>query len=182
MPLQVPTHQVQAGTTGTERRLASAYKSGPLDVDVAYQKTTYALLGDYTTWNAGGQYDFGAWRAYALVNQDRSSATALVGGAPNATRANSWSFGVTIPVFQTDLVRLGVSRYSLDLGPGANPTSQKYAVSYVKNLSKRTAIYTTFAQVDNSHGANTVLNGAQLGPGVSNQTSRGFEVGVRHNF
>ena len=165
---------------GTAARIG--YKSGPLDVGVAYQKTTYALLGDYTTWNVGGQYDFGAWRAYALVNQDRSSATPLVGGAPNATKANSWSLGVTIPVFQTDLVRLGVSRYSLDLGPGANPTSQKYAVSYVKNLSKRTAIYTTFAQVDNSHGANTVLNGAQLGPGVSDQTSRGFEVGVRHNF
>lgn len=165
---------------GTAARIG--YKSGPLDVGIAYQKTRHALLGDFTTWNIGGQYDFGAVRVFGLVNQDRSSGSALVGGAPSSTQANSWSFGVTIPVFDTDLVRLGVSRYSLDLGPGENPTSRKYAVSYVKNLSKRTALYTTYAQVDNAHGANTALNGARLGAGVSNQTSRGFEVGVRHNF
>lgn len=69
------------------------------------------------------------------------------------------------------------SRYETT-APG-NPESKKLALGYVHNLSKRTALYTTWARVKNSGGAAIALNGSVTG---ANQSSSGLDIGVRHSF
>ncbi|WP_374669427.1 porin, partial [Ramlibacter sp.] len=60
-----------------------------------------------------------------------------------------------------------------------DPKSRKIALGYVHNLSKRTAVYTTYARVRNSNGAAAALNGATT---AANASSSGFDIGVRHSF
>jgi len=59
------------------------------------------------------------------------------------------------------------------------PETKKIALGYVHNLSKRTALYGTYARVRNSGGATTALNGAAT---AANQASSGLDLGVRHTF
>ena len=60
-----------------------------------------------------------------------------------------------------------------------SPKSTQWAVGYVHNLSKRTAVYATLARVGNSGGANAVLNGATASV---NNSSTGYDIGLRHTF
>ena len=68
-------------------------------------------------------------------------------------------------------------------------TVTKYALGYVYNLSKRTAVYTTVAVTDNGTGRSPInataysLAGAPAGlPPVLGGKSKGAEFGVRHFF
>lgn len=60
-----------------------------------------------------------------------------------------------------------------------DPTSKKLALGYVHNLSKRTALYATYARVTNSGGAAASLNGSVT---AANASSTGYDFGVRHAF
>jgi predicted porin len=60
-----------------------------------------------------------------------------------------------------------------------DPRTTKVALGYVHNLSKRTAVYTTWARVKNSGGANAALNGAVT---PANASSTGIDLGMRHSF
>ena len=53
------------------------------------------------------------------------------------------------------------------------------AIGYVHNLSKRTAVYGTYARVKNSGGSTVSLNGATT---AANQSSSGIDIGLRHSF
>lgn len=66
---------------------------------------------------------------------------------------------------------------SVDNGAGAK--TDKFALGYVHDLSKRTALYGTFASLSNSGGAAQALNGAAT---PANGSSTGFDIGVRHAF
>jgi predicted porin len=61
----------------------------------------------------------------------------------------------------------------------SNPSASKLAVGYVYNLSKRTALYTTLATINNSKGSTLAMAGSTTG---ANQSSQGFDLGVRHSF
>jgi predicted porin len=69
------------------------------------------------------------------------------------------------------------SRY--ETTAAGNPEGKKLAIGYVHKLSKRTALYTTWARLKNSGGAATALNGSVTGP---NTSSSGLDIGVRHSF
>jgi predicted porin len=60
-----------------------------------------------------------------------------------------------------------------------DPRSNKIALGYVHNLSKRTALYTTFARVSNKNGAAQSLNGSVT---AANRNSTGYDFGIRHSF
>lgn len=56
--------------------LRVGYGSGPFNVAVAYAKTDYGVTapgvgGDYTTWNIGGQWDFGMAKLMAQFAKDQ---------------------------------------------------------------------------------------------------------------
>jgi predicted porin len=65
--------------------------------------------------------------------------------------------------------------------PGTDPSAAKLALGYVHNLSKRTALYATYARIKNKNGAMLAASGSGLA-GVANASSTGYDFGVRHAF
>ena len=116
--------------------------------------------------------------------------------APNASfKSKVFGLGVTAPVGAAGEVRASYNHYrdSADI-PGVNtPTfkANQLSLGYVHNLSKRTALYGTYAYMKNSNktiGGQKVnlglgLNGAMTGAGLSNSGAQhGLQAGIRHAF
>ena len=73
-------------------------------------------------------------------------------------------------------------RTALGVDTSKNDASQ-IAVGYVHDLSKRTALYTTVARVNNKERAAFVTSGSPALPSPNNgRDSTGFELGIRHRF
>jgi len=110
-------------------------------------------------------------------------------------KINGWLFGATAPV-GPGLIRasVGQARYSFD-GPGDDPRATKFALGYVHNLSKRTALYATVAHTSNKDGS-ALVSGTNLNQGANGvgstsvgfvaggepKSSNGYEFGIRHSF
>ena len=124
------------------------------------------------TWNVGGSFNFGFATVMGQYNTTKVKSTAL--GDPKGT---AWLVGGLIPVGAGE-IRLAYSTFEVEAG-AFNPEVQKASIGYVHNLSKRTAVYTTYALVKNDGGANFVLNGAV---GLANEKSQGLDIGIRHSF
>ena len=139
------------------------------------------VLGDTRTWNIGGQWDFGVARAMAQYTRDkRESVVAGVGDE----EGRGWLVGALVPVGAGE-IRVSYSQYRGSvagaLGGVAfteNERARQIALGYVHNLSKRTALYGTVAQV-RGRGAAT-LGG--VGDGTFSARQTGFDLGIRHAF
>jgi predicted porin len=161
--------------TGVAGRIGFA--SGPFNVALGYGRTSYAA-GDVRQSNIGGQWDFGVARLQAQYSRDSNDAT-VAGGADG----QGWLIGANVPVGPGE-IRVAYSRYSTDLNTANDPRTNKLAIGYVHNLSKRTAIYTTWATVRNDNFASNGLNGQSLGGSgvLGDGNSSGLDIGIRHSF
>jgi len=149
------------------------YAAGPVNVALAYSRTDYATTatgGQTTTFNVGGQWDFGVAKLMAHFNRDTVETTA------GDLDTNGWLIGTLVPVGAGE-IRASYSQSEADFGTEAR--GRKLALGYVHNLSKRTAVYTTVARVRNNGGAAFALGGSSTG---ANTNSTGFDLGVRHSF
>ncbi len=154
------------------------YGSGPFNVALAYGRTDgtepAALVGgtpDVTDWNIGGTWDFGMAKVmaqYDHANYDTAGGDATMKG---------WLIGALVPVGAGE-IRASYSRVKLDVG--SEPRVGQWALGYVHNLSKRTALYATYAHVSNDDGAALPVNGKVFV--LPNGNSQGFDVGIRHSF
>jgi predicted porin len=152
---------------GTGIGVRVGFASGPFNVALALSRTDY-LAGDVRQNNIGGQWDFGMAKLMGHYSRDEN------GGVDG----EGWLIGALVPVGAGE-IRVAYSQYETDLGAGADPKSRKIALGYVHNLSKRTAVYATVARVRNSNGAASALNGSTVG---ANNSSTGFDLGIRHSF
>ena len=143
------------------------YANGPINVALAFSETKF-LTGNIKSWNLGGQYDLGVAKIMAHYSND---------DVKNGNEGTGFLLGGLIPVGAGE-VRLSYSTYKIDT-VGADPRSNKLALGYVHNLSKRTALYTTFARVSNKNGAAQSLNGSVT---AANRNSTGYDFGIRHSF
>jgi predicted porin len=92
--------------------------------------------------------------------------------------------GATVPV-GPGLIRAAYSRVKYDTNAtGTDPKADKLSLSYVHNLSKRTALYATVARVSNRNGAALTVGGpAFISTSVfTPKTSSGYDFGIRHAF
>jgi len=145
------------------------YDAGPLSVAFANGSTKYAS-GKVTTTGIGGSYYLGVAKVQALWNKDKIS------GGKTGTGT---LIGANVPM-GTDEIRLSVSSYKTELATGAaDGKANKFALGYVSNLSKRTALYATYARVSNSGTSAQALNASTTAAGGS---STGMDFGVRHAF
>lgn len=151
---------------GTGTGLRVGYANGPVNAALAYSTTKYAT-GDIKSTNIGGQWDFGVAKLMGQYARDRVS-----GGATG----KGGLLGALVPVGPGE-IRLAYSTYKTDAA--GTPKTNKWALGYVHNLSKRTALYATYARVKNSGGAAQALGGATVTP---NETSSGYDFGIRHSF
>ena len=157
-----------AGQIGDGSAIRVTYDQGPLSLAVAFSKTTIGAGNDLSTTNFGGSYNMGVAQLIAFWNKDSAS----IAGAKDVT---GYTIGALVPVAPAGTVRVSFS--SSDNGAGAK--TDKFALGYVHDLSKRTALYGTFASVSNSGLAAQALNGATTKAGGS---STGFDLGIRHAF
>jgi predicted porin len=88
---------------------------------------------------------------------------------------------VTVPV-GPGLIKLSYSQYTTDVPVGTDPRAKKLALGYVHNLSKRTAIYTTFAKVSNNSTSNASVFTGAAAAGALGASSTGYDLGIRHSF
>jgi predicted porin len=144
------------------------YASGPFNIAGAYDRTKYAT-GNYTEANIGGSWDFGMAKVMALVERDKSG----------SVTGKGWQIGGIVPVGAGD-IKASYSRYRTDV-TAASPTAKKLALGYVHNLSKRTALYVTYARVKNS-GGSTMPVQTGFGSPLANQSSTGYDLGLKHSF
>jgi predicted porin len=142
------------------------FANGPINVALALSETKY-LTGDIKTTNLGGQYDLGVAKLMAHYNRDRVT---------NGATGKGWLLGALVPVGAGE-IRASYSTY--EVNTAGTPEIDKLALGYVHNLSKRTALYTTFARIKNKGGAAQGLNGAVV---TANQSSTGVDIGLRHSF
>lgn len=151
---------------GTGTGIRVGYASGPINVAIAHGRTDFTT-GDITTSTIGASYQFTFAKLSTQFYRDRIAAGATGKG---------WLLGATIPVDGNE-VRASYSRY--ENNTGAHPETRKLALGYVQNLSKRTALYVTFAKVRNGGGASQALVNAVTS---ANGGSTGYNFGLRHLF
>jgi predicted porin len=144
------------------------YAAGPFNVAFAYSKTDFAVA-DFTTANVGGQWDFGFAKLMGIYQKQD------VEGSGVDLTFKSWLVGASIPVGAGE-IRASYSTTDYDV---ADTDVKKYALGYVHNLSKRTAVYATYARVSNGGLSALALGGATTTAGNS---SNGYDIGLRHSF
>ena len=169
------SNSVVAGTTvgnkndGNGTGIRVGYANGPANAALAYTTTKFAT-GDIKSANIGGQWDFGVAKVMAHYARDRVS---------NVATGKGFLVGGLVPVGPGE-IRLSYSEYK-DNSFGS-PKAKKIALGYVHNLSKRTALYATYARVRNTgSSAQSVFPGAAGNP-TANGNSNGYDFGVRHSF
>ncbi|MBV7429334.1 MULTISPECIES: porin [unclassified Acidovorax] len=163
----------QPADDGTGVNMRLGYQWGPLNVSASAARTEYvqaATTGDILTQNLGVHYQLGPVKLLTGVFRD------VVYRTNQPLRGKGWTAGGIWAVGPGE-VKFALSEYGTD-APG-RPEARKLSLGYVHNLSKRTALYTTWARVSNAGGAAFSLNGAATKP---NRTSTGMDFGIRHLF
>jgi predicted porin len=195
VPAAYGTSPVNTENNGRHASIRVGYERGPLNTAISYGRTTYAAgtnpisvagfvstSGTVSHMNAGASYQFNMVKAMAQY----SRLTADDFGKPGVTRtATGFALGADVGIGAGDLL----ASYSTVKIDGFDARGKKFALGYVHNLSKRTAVYGIFAHVSNSGGssfdAGSFSSGA-LSPatGIKNANggSTGVDVGLRHSF
>lgn len=148
------------------------YTAGPVNVAFAYGVTdkTGAMIDDLTTYNIGASYNLGFMRILGQYESNKYS---------NREQTNAM-IGALVP--------MGASTFKFSYAQvGDYRSAKQIGLGYQYDMSKRTALYTNFSQVDNENGSNFTASGS--GPAIAatgaNSTgfkSTGYEFGVRHSF
>ena len=169
------------------------YAAGPFDIAAAYGQSIAA--SNFTTgadlennsWNIGASWDFGFMKLFGEYGNLEAKLAYDPQYLPSTKlEAEGYLLGATVPV-GPGLIRVSASHaeYKDVVAPGYvdSPEAWKFAVGYVHNLSKRTALYATFAYVDNKNGLPLGVNGgAGTLTGYTVDKSYGYDFGIRHAF
>ena len=162
------------------------WTNGKFDVAAAFARTSFtagAAIGDFAHANVGASYQFSFARFFALYNQVKVDTT---GGS---VRKQAMQVGAHIPVSPALRIRVSYMRLddrssggllNADGSARSGNDADQFGIGYVYELSKRTALYGTYAHLSNEGRANYAVSGG-LAP-AAGQASTGFEMGVRHTF
>jgi predicted porin len=149
----------------------AGFAAGPISLHGAYGKTEGATdAADVKAMNFGASFNAGIVVPQLLIAQEKTGAGAKVGAI---------EAGLAVVLGQ-GRIRAAYSRY--DVKNSSNDWN-KLAVGYLYNLSKRTAMYATYARVTNKGtSARVVSNNGLAIAGAAGKNASGFEFGVRHAF
>ncbi|MEO6276588.1 porin [Roseateles sp.] len=159
------------GTTGRYVGARVGYAGNGLDLAFAMSETTNTLAGDkFKVMNLGGSYTVGALKLLGLVHNSKQ-----------ATREQKNYVVGAHYALGSGIIRASfVNAHSRNSANGEDYTGKLFALGYVHNLSKRTSLYTTLSQVNNSKtGRFLIPGGSSIALG---DDSRGIEAGIYHSF
>ncbi|RTL46683.1 MAG: porin [Burkholderiales bacterium] len=171
---------VSAGEgVGTNKGIAAraGYKAGPLHVSGAYATTSNAADTDkFKLASIGAAYDFGVIRPAFSYTENKYQ----------ARKQEILTVSATAPLGQGQLWGSYTSaKTSGEVGFATVGTPKLLALGYIYNLSKRTALYTTVAELKNDGTTRFILGGSPAtvaGAAGLGAKSTGFDVGIRHSF
>ncbi|VTU18365.1 Outer membrane porin protein 32 precursor [Variovorax sp. SRS16] len=165
-PLPIPNR-----SDGNYIGLRVGYLNGPLNVAFATGRTRYAT-GDLHVANLAASYTFETLMSLKLMGEYYTESLGAVDG-------KGALLGLNLPVGVGE-IKASYAFYRREpAGPVPKPTTSKFALGYVHNLSRRTALYATVAIIANHNGATQALSGSTTEP---NRRSTGTEFGIRHAF
>lgn len=151
------------------------YRTKALHVAGGYGQ--FGAANKLKSMSLGASYDFGDFAVSGLYVDNkfgsRQQDLILVGGSAKVGAAGK--------VF----AMYGRSSANAAAKAVTGGDSTYFAVGYDHSLSKRTSLYTTLANVGNDGTARVSVNGtsaAGTDRPIAGGTSRGMEVGIRHNF
>jgi predicted porin len=148
------------------------YQQGPLNAALAIGSTKVAAVNDHKEMSIGASYDLGMAKLIANYSNNKSG--------NDAVNNKTYLLGATIPL-GAGYIPVSYNNYKSTGSASNGLKASQLGIGYVYNLSKRTAVYTTFAQISNSGGASFAVSGA-AGAAAVNGKSSGMEFGVRHSF
>lgn len=162
--------------------IGATYDNGPLSLGLGFDKANNSLgaagfaTEDQTTWQLGGSYDLTVVKLAAFYKETKFKTVAT----GDSDKLKTWNLGVSAPVGAAGLVKASYNHYKVS---DSSEKAQQFSLGYVHNLSKRTALYGTYAFLKNKDGADLTLNGAFAGAGLTDSgKQQGLQVGVRHAF
>lgn len=153
------------------------FAAGPFDIAAAYaQQRFQSGAADQKTYNIGGSYDLGVVKLLGYFDRDTVA----------SARENRFSVSAVVPLGQGE-IHAGYDRSKLSGSRGGvslNNKVDQFKVGYVYNLSKRTAVYTTYSHLSNGNASrNSVAGGSAISAApTAGGKSTGAEFGVRHFF
>ena len=174
------------------------YANGPLDVALGVGRSTVvdttALERSVQTINLGASYDFGPVKLFGELSNVKNKFD-YSAAADRHDSYNGYLIGATVPV-GAGLIRVAYSQVRYNEGAagitGEDPLARKFAIGYVHNLSKRTALYATVARVNNRNDVNytgSLVSASTTGYGSTGtsytglpRSSTGYDFGIRHAF
>ena len=175
-PATCPTNPSAAGTSnacGSNGNIGSirvGYAAGPADVSYSYGATTFRPSEQYVQQNIGASWKFGVAKVAGLWNQEKALGKS----------ANSYMLGASVPM------GAGEIKGSYTWGSSTNDglDGSMIALGYVYNLSKRTALYTSYSYISNNGKTATYNYGLAGTPAVppTGGNTYGFDFGVNHRF
>ena len=166
---EVPDNNSITGENSAGRTAAMfvGYKTGPFDVVLTHQNihnNPYTTATKMTL--LGGNYDFGVVKLFAAYAVEKTDGV----GAKDQKDAH---IGLTVPVGTAGKVELSYLRKKDDLV--SNADAHQVAIGYIHTLSKRTALYTSYAQLSNDSAASYKVP-------VAGNDDKLFNIGVKHSF
>ena len=179
-----PTGSPLNGTANQGRFLSArlGFAAGPFDVAVGFNQLRYAfasgsnLPGGYQhTYNIGGSYDFGFFKLLGHFDYDRIRLQNEKRGEISAV----FPFGQSEVRIGYDRSRLRNDSAALPAGRYSN-TAWNAKATYQYNLSKRTAMYGTIANLNNGDRSAIGLGStgtSQKAAPILGGDSKGFELG-----
>jgi predicted porin len=148
------------------------YAAGALNVAVATGTTKSAAVADFKVTNLGASYDLGVAKLIVDTNTNKTG--------DNTVNNKTNLIGAQIPV-GAGYIPVSFISYKSTGSASNGFKADQFAIGYVHNLSKRTALYANYAKLDNKGGAKFNVTGAPAGA-AANGTSSGYEAGLKHSF
>jgi GBP family porin len=160
---------------GTGFGLSAQYAAGPFGAGLGYLNNKEAAPAKKdTAVLVFGSYDFGVAKAVAYFEQDKTT------GAAETSKL--YGVKAVVPVATNFSISAGVSKAKNTNKTLANDKDDAtiLAIKAVYDLSKRTAVYGLFTNVNNQSAAALAVAGAPAPTG--GKDSRGLAFGVKHAF
>jgi predicted porin len=153
------------------------WAGGPADISAAVTQThmfqTPTLTqGTYTGVAISGTLTFGNFKPMAQYVRNKID---LSGG--NDPESDNWMLGLVWTIGPVDL-RASYNKYNLK---NSSNDAQQFAIGPIYNLSRRTAVYATYAVMDNQ-GASTAFVTGGRPTVVPGGKTMGIDMGIRHAF
>ena len=164
---------------GNVAGLRLGYGGADWEISIAQAKTTNQTVADFSQTSGGGTILLSFARLMLLVGENKAGRP--LPALNNGTKSPFWQVGAMV-FAGPGYIPIAYTRVKRD--DADDSSASKIAFGYVYNLSKRTALYATYAHIDNKNTLAVPVNvGPDAGPvPAPGRSASGWDLGIRHVF